>query len=496
MFLSVLFQPFKDCITILMRKILPLYNNLIIFAEYYEPFKFTLMNKILRLTMMCLMALFVGANAVAEETAEVTLDFTTNNWGLPEGSSSKATASQSFTNESYTITLEAADGYYYNTQGYLMLGKSGSTLTLPAFDFDVSKIEVVGRDGASASTKQNIYVGDVAVSTETTGATGTNTYKISESYQTAGNVYVLKVTSAHNSQITAINIYKASGKESAGLAFSESSISVEQGTNFTAPTFTYATTAEITFTSDNEDVATVDASGNISLAGGTGTAVITATSEENDEYDAGSTTCTITVYIYNTYKKATTIESGKQYLIVAQRDDCTYYAYPLSSTYTYGYLSVGTISELTDEIDVKSTYDDSFTFTESGNGYTIMDSEGRYMYHSGSYNTFNVGSTPYVWSVEQFNDGTFYIEMDGYFIQWGQGTYTTFGCYNTEQDGAVYPYLYVLDETTTGIKSVTTVTTEDQELDPDAPVYNLSGQRVTKSTKGILIQNGKKFVNK
>lgn len=453
------------------------------------------MNKILRLTMMCLMALFVGANAVAEETAEVSLDFTTNSWGFPEGSSNKGTESQSFTSGDYTIILEAtSSGYYYNTDGYLLFGKSGSTLTLPAFDFDVSKIEVVGRDGASASTVQNIYVGETAVSESTKGATGTNTYEISESYQTAGNVYVLKVTSAHNTQITAINIYKASGKASAGLAFSESSISVEQGTDFTAPTFTYATTAEITFTSDNEDVATVDASGNISLAGGTGTAVITATSEENDEYNAGSTTCTITVYTYNTYKKATTIESGKQYLIVAQRDDCTYYAYPLSSTYTYGYLSVGTISELTDEIDVKSTYDDSFTFTESGDGYTIMDSEDRYLYHSGTYNTFNVGSTPYVWSVEQLDDGTFYIEMDGYFIQWGQGTYTTFGCYTELQEGAVYPYLYVYDEeATTGIKSVTTT---EKEVDPDAPVYNLSGQRVTKSTKGILIQNGKKFVNK
>ena len=29
----------------------------------------------------------------------------------------------------------------------------------------------------------------------------------------------------------------------------------------------------------------------------------------------------------------------------------------------------------------------------------------------------------------------------------------------------------------------------------DAPIYNLAGQRVTRSTKGILIQNGRKFVN-
>lgn len=44
---------------------------------------------------------------------------------------------------------------------------------------------------------------------------------------------------------------------------------------------------------------------------------------------------------------------------------------------------------------------------------------------------------------------------------------------------------------TTDINSVTT-----DELDENAPIYNLAGQRVNKSTKGILIQNGKKFINK
>ena len=92
--------------------------------------------------------------------------------------------------------------------GYYFLGKTNSYLQFPEFDFDVEKIEIVGRNGASTSVKQNIYVGDVAVSTETTGCTGTNTYIISDAYQAAGNVYTLKVTSNANTQITAINIYE------------------------------------------------------------------------------------------------------------------------------------------------------------------------------------------------------------------------------------------------------------------------------------------------
>lgn len=44
---------------------------------------------------------------------------------------------------------------------------------------------------------------------------------------------------------------------------------------------------------------------------------------------------------------------------------------------------------------------------------------------------------------------------------------------------------------TTDINSVTT-----DELDENTPICNLAGQRVNKNTKGILIQNGKKFINK
>lgn len=43
----------------------------------------------------------------------------------------------------------------------------------------------------------------------------------------------------------------------------------------------------------------------------------------------------------------------------------------------------------------------------------------------------------------------------------------------------------------TGISNITTDT-----LNENAPIYNLAGQRVSKDAKGILIQNGRKFVNK
>ena len=45
--------------------------------------------------------------------------------------------------------------------------------------------------------------------------------------------------------------------------------------------------------------------------------------------------------------------------------------------------------------------------------------------------------------------------------------------------------------TTEGINTVATET-----INANAPMYNLAGQRVGKNYKGVVIQNGKKFINK
>ena len=281
-------------------------------------------------------------------------------------------------------------------------------------------------------------------------------------------------------------------KLNAGLEFSPSNISLKVGEAFTAPKFTKATTADVKFTSDNEAVATVDANGVITLAGELGTANIKATSEENSEYYAGTATCQIKVYDVNTYKKATAVSSDN-FLLVAQRDDKTYYAYPLAETKPYGYLSTGSVTGYVDQIEVDKTYNDEFTFTAVDGGYTIQDSYGRYLYQSETYKNFNVSETNdrYVWTVEPQTDGTFKISMNGYFMQFGEGKFTSFGVYDSTQDKAVLPMLYA--KVPDAIKNVTTVV---ERNDANAPIFNLAGQRVGKDYKGVVIQNGKKYLNK
>lgn len=140
----------------------------------------------------------------------LTFDISANCFGIP---SDKQTSAGTYSCGDYSITLTPAgegNGYYYNSKDkYVILGKQGATLEFNGFDFDVAKIEITGRDAASGNTKQNIYVRDEAVSTETTGVKGTNTYVIKEGYRAAGTHYVLKVTSNHNTQFTEIKVYKA-----------------------------------------------------------------------------------------------------------------------------------------------------------------------------------------------------------------------------------------------------------------------------------------------
>lgn len=140
---------------------------------------------------------------------KVEFDFTTNNWGLPTGYNK---GEVSYTNEAgYTITFGISSSGHKimgsDSDCNLIFGKEDATLSLPAFPFAVSKIKVFGKKGASGKVTQNIFVGNEAVSTETTNATEDHIYEIAEAFQAVGNIYTLKVTNANNTQITKIVVY-------------------------------------------------------------------------------------------------------------------------------------------------------------------------------------------------------------------------------------------------------------------------------------------------
>lgn len=394
----------------------------------------------------------------------------------------------------------------------------GATLTKDGITLTLKEGTSASGLGKLATAEYRFYKGNILTVSSTIGnitnieftCTANNTTKWGPGCFAAQNGYTFKdkvgtwvgnATSvdftAETAQVRAktikVTIGGAAGetKKAAKLAFSEEKVNHEVGTDFTSPTFSWETTATVKFSSDNEAVATVNAEGVIALGTEEGKAVITAEAAENDKYAAGKATCTIYVWHYVTYKKATEIESGKKYLIVAQRDGNTYYAMPQKETANYGYLYTQMKEGTLDELKIESSYDDNFVFAKYEDGYSIQDCYGRYLYMDDEHAAFQLGKEPVAWELEASDNGTFSLTNNGKFIQFGQGTFTSFGAYAIMQDITVLPMLFKMVEGTTGINNIQTTTAVKNNV-----MYNIAGQRVNKDYKGLVIMNGKKMMVK
>ena len=56
--------------------------------------------------------------------------------------------------------------------------------------------------------------------------------------------------------------------------------------------------------------------------------------------------------------------------------------------------------------------------------------------------------------------------------------------------------ILITGDTSKAATGISEVATDEQKLDPNAPMYNIMGMKVAKGTKGLIIQNGKKYVVK
>lgn len=239
------------------------------------------------------------------------------------------------------------------------------------------------------------------------------------------------------------------GKEAAGLSFGEvTKFTADLGSTFTAPTLTKATDAAATFASSNPEVATVDATtGAVSLVAA-GQTTITATTPETDTYAAGSASYTLTVTDLASmprFQKATTITSGKRYLIVATENEGADLHIAGAITGDYDYLDLVDPAHVdNDGTVIMNDLDNAFTITAVDGGYNIQQADGRYLYQSGTYNNFNVGNTASeeaVWTIEPKADGTFIITnvSKNKSVQYDPN-FSSFGSYADER--GLLPMLY------------------------------------------------------
>jgi len=295
---------------------------------------------------------------------------------------------------------------------------------------------------------------------------------------TAANPVATFTATASEAQLrvikAAITTVDASvSKKPAGLSFGETtSFTVNYGETFTAPTLTKATTADATYASDNAAVAEVNATSGAVTIVGAGTAKITATTAENDEYYAGSAEYTIKVVKMTTVALASEMKDGAYAIYMPGKGVAT----PFSSAYGYFYAEAVTV-----ENDAFSTDEANlFTFKQEAAGYTIKNAAGKFIGMNDSHKSFNAydaadaeGSNCY-WTVEMTADGAkiantgrtgFYMYCCEYGGKWE--------ITNTDAalaDGEFLPVLY----------SVEAAGIADVAVDAEAPVeyYNLQGVRM------------------
>lgn len=143
------------------------------------------------------------------------------------------------------------------------------------------------------------------------------------------------------------------------------------------------------------------------------------------------------------YKKATAVESGKAYALVADANGTLKAGKTITSNYGYINVDDATINE---EGILLESQDNEYVIEAVEGGYTIKQNDGRYLYMTGTYNSYNLSATPtegQVWTFEAQEDGTFKIVnvLKNKYVQYSI-THTSFGCYASAQSNAVMPMLY------------------------------------------------------
>ena len=138
---------------------------------------------------------------------EVTLDFTTNDdWNFP---TDKTVDADDYTAGGYTITVAGSDGNGYNFDtDHLFLGKKDAYITLPTFDFPVSKVVCVGVESGSGNVTFNLFEGSTSVSTAVTSCKVDQTFEIDEEDQSSNKTYTIKLTNAYNARFAKIKVYR------------------------------------------------------------------------------------------------------------------------------------------------------------------------------------------------------------------------------------------------------------------------------------------------
>lgn len=154
----------------------------------------------------------------------------------------------------------------------------------------------------------------------------------------------------------------------------------------------------------------------------------------------------------------------------------------IESSKNYGYVLTSEGTESAAVLTGDET--NAFTFTATDGGYTIMDNNGRYLYSTEKYATFNVSAevpeSGHVWTVDLAENGeaTITCTATAKWIQYDT-EYNNYAVYAEASANGVLPVLYVESDGS----SVAGVGTDTSSAPVE--VYTLGGVKVGDSLNGL-----------
>ena len=412
------------------------------------------MKKFLRISLVALFATLCNS-AFAEEIiwAEYFSTYAAN--AVPSGG-----------DFGYVCTGSGTKIYNQNLSGgeapELLIGKSNGsfTVTIPMNDGksgDMTLAFKANKDQITV-TAENATLGEKSV----TGNDYSYPVTVAEGVENITFTFT-NPASKSNVRFDNARLYQGVTKKPAGLSWGTASREVTIGSEDNKfPTLTNANNLPISYSSDNTEVATIDAEGVITLVAA-GVANITAEFKGNDEYEEASVSYKLTVKapsdpsedISNTPETAYTVAQAFELITAGKGLDY--------KVYVKGYI--------TNIKEVSTQYGNATYYLNDENAYTA---ETALMVFRGYYLNGEKFSAE-----DQIKEGDVVI------------VYGKLVDYNGTKEINTGSQIYSIN----GVGGAELINADDADV--NAPVYNLLGQPVSRDTKGeILVKNGKKFINK
>ena len=416
------------------------------------------MNKILRFSMMAVLAL-VANIGFAQTTILWQEDFSSYKANdVPKGGAYNYACVGTGT-KVYVDTEKDKANLAGGESPELLVGKKGgsfsATVALNGVSGQLTLTYKTNKDFIKA-TVENAKAGDLVttgndVSLPLTVAAGTASITIKFDNKSTGK--------GQNGRLDNIKLFQGVGKKAPGLSRGTASRTLTIGAEDNEfPTLTNTYNLAVKYSSDDPDVAAIDATtGEITLVMA-GKANITAEFEGNDEYEAAKVSYELTVKaastvnIKNTPETAYTVAKALELMAAGEGRD--------AKVYVKGQIT--SIKEVSASFG-NATYDISDDAT-AANKLTVF----RGYFYDNKHFTSN----------DQIKVGNVVV------------VYGKLVNYNNNTPQVTNSSIYSLNGVVTGVDNITV----DQNI--DAPAYNVAGQRVNDAYKGIVVKNGKKYLNK